>query len=368
MADQLLVTVVSGSPTSDGNRVLDEIMQRPHSEGLVAIVPKTRRKQRRVADGVSVMPTTERLVRMGQGCSCCTVRGDLMTKIRRIAEEKTAERVLIHTAANADLEIVNKTFTVADEAGAVLSDVARIDSLVTVVDARRVIETLAGRLSRPLIERIEAANVVLFDDDTDLSPEAMDQVLASVRAINPGARLIQTSMESPDLSSWSRAPLDHGQSAKAGRPASLPDNLTHRSFVFQERRPFHPGRFHAFLAEPWAGVLRVRGTLWMASRPELVCGLDVAGASRNIKPEGLWWASVPTADRPKSTQFQQYINAIWHPKFGDRHQNLSFKGVDVDEADLIDRLEATLLTQNELESPDQWASIPDPFEWPQVSS
>jgi G3E family GTPase len=196
----------------------------------------------------------------------------------------------------------------------------------------------------------------------------MEQVLASVRAINSGARLIQSSQESPDLNTWGRAPLDHGPSAIADRPTSLPNNVTDRSFVFQERRPFHPGRFHAFLAEPWAGVLRVRGTLWMASRPELVCVLDVAGASRDIKSEGLWWASVPTADRPQTTQFQHYMNAIWHPKFGDRHQNLSFAGVDVDETDLLDRLEACLLTQDELESPDQWASIPDPFEWPQVAS
>ncbi|MGB0641000.1 MAG: GTP-binding protein [Myxococcota bacterium] len=128
MSGQLAVTVLTGSPGNDGSRVFEQLIQQSEDVRLTAIVPKRSKKRSRSTGEVSVVPTTERLVRLGQGCSCCTVRADLMAKVQRIADEKSAEHILIHTSPHADLRTVAKTFTVADESGSMLSDVARIGS------------------------------------------------------------------------------------------------------------------------------------------------------------------------------------------------------------------------------------------------
>ena len=367
MAKQLSVTVVSGSPGNDGTRLVEQLIHQSSDVRLTAIVPKRSKKRNRSKGAVAVIPTTERLIQLGQGCSCCTVRADLMAKVQKIADEQSAEHILIHTTPHTDLRVLAKTFTVADQTGAVLSDVARIGSLVTVVDTATFIETLEGPGARSLIERLELANVVLLEGASDASAQQLDQIGRSIGAINTGARVVRDDEGGPLLTSlYADQPFDldlaEQRAAGASEPNAASDSVV--KFSYQARRPFHPARLHALLGEPWSGVIRAKGTFWVASRPEYACALDVAGMSRDISPEGMWWATVPLAQRPDSPQLQQYLETIWHPEFGDRHQNLSIVGTEVDEEELRGRFEACLLTDEEVAAPDQWASMPDPFEWP----
>ncbi len=148
MSHQLSVTVVAGSPGNDGTGIVEQLIHQSSDLRLAAIVPKRSKKRNRSKGDVAVIPTTERLVRLGQGCSCCTVRGDLMAKVQKIADDQSAEHILIHTMPHTDLRVLAKTFTVADDTGAVLSDVARIGSLVTVVDTATFLEALEGQGAR----------------------------------------------------------------------------------------------------------------------------------------------------------------------------------------------------------------------------
>jgi len=374
MSGQLSVTVLAGSPGNDGSRALSQLIQQSGDTRLTAIVPKRSKKRNRASGDVAVIPTTEHLVRLGQGCSCCTVRGDLMAKVHRIAEEQSAEHILIHTSPHSDLRMIAKTFTVADDSGSVLSDVAHIDSLVTVVDAESFLDTIEGAGARALVERVELANIILLEGASDFSAEDLEQVLGAIAALNAGAKVVRADGSDFDLGSLhSELPFDldlaEQRAAGAGQAAGQPQaEGPVVKFVYQARRPFHPTRLHALLGESWAGVLRVKGTFWVASRAEFACSLDVAGASRDMSPEGMWWATVPEGERPDSPDFQRYLETIWHPEFGDRHQNLSFVGTAVDEDGLSARFEDCLLTDEELQAPDQWASMPDPFDWPAAGS
>jgi len=373
MSGQLSVTVLTGTPDNDGSYALEQLIQHSGDLRLAAIIPKRMNKRSRPSGNVPLIPTTERLVKLGQGCSCCTVRGDLMAKVRRIADEQSAEHILIHTAPHADLRTLAKTFTVADDSGRVLSDVARIDSLVTVVDAKGFLDSLGRAGARSLMERLELANVVLLQGGSGIAPQDLEQVLGCIRAINASARVVQAEEEGFVLSALRAAQpfeLDLAEDRAAelagGEEGSEEAGSVVR-FDYQARRPFHPARLHALLAEPWPGVLRAKGTFWVASRPEYACALDVAGGSRNMSPEGMWWATVPVEQRPNSTQFKAYLEEIWHPAFGDRLQNLNIVGIAVDEQELLGRIEACLLTEEELSAPDEWSSLPDPFQWPAVN-
>ena len=364
MTNQLSVTVVSGSPGNDGTRVIEQLIHQSSDLRLAAIVPKRSKKRNRTKGDVAVIPTTERLIQLGQGCSCCTVRADLMAKVQKIADEQSAEHILIHTTPHTDLRVLAKTFTVADQTGSVLSDVARIGSLVTVVDTATFIETLEGPNARSLIEQLEIANVVLLEGSSDASEQQLEQIGRSIEAINAGARVVRDDEDGPLLSSlYTDQPFDLDLAEQRAAGSQSTSNSVMK-FAYQARRPFHPARLHALLGEPWSGVIRAKGTFWVASRPEFACSLDVAGMSRDMSAEGMWWATVPVDQRPDSPQLQQYLETIWHPEFGDRHQNLSIVGTEVDEEELRGRFEACLLTDEEVAAPDQWASMPDPFEWP----
>ena len=370
MTAPLSVTVLTISPETDGARIIEQLLRVPDGLRITAIVPR-RGQQQRHEQQVTVLPTTERLVRLGEGCACCTVRGDLMSKIEQIAAEQSADHIVIQAAPSSDLVTLAKTFTVANAAGAVLSEVACIESLVAVVDARRLLTTLQTASARPLVARIELANVIAIEGAAELTPATADRVLAALEALNPRARIVRSDEEHIALSSLrSEHPFDlrtaQQRTAQPDSDRSASDLIV--QLMYRDRRPFHPTRLHTLLTGSWAGVLRVQGTFWVASRPSYAGILDVAGGSRSTASGGMWWAAVSPEQRPNSEAFQEYIDAIWHPAFGDRHQELNIVGLDLDLDDLHSRLDQCLLTDEELAKPEHWPALPHPFSWPKESA
>lgn len=371
MSNPISVTILTGSVSEVTARVCDRVLQTGVDLRVAAILPRKSRKKGQSFDGVTVVPTTERFARLGKGCSCCTVRSDLMTKVQKIAEGQTADHIVIQASPQSDLRTLAKTFTVADHDGAILSDVARIEGFVAVIDAGRFMDKLETEAGRNQIESIEMANVVVVDGASTVTSVKYDHVVSIIAAINPTARveradsgqfnLSSLRVDEPfDLDVVEERLMDMGAaSAGEAEPAII------SRFVYEERRPFHPGRLYAVLHESWAGVIRAQGSFWVASRPEFARTLDVAGGSHKSSCSGMWWATVPEAQRPESPEFRRYAESIWHPEFGDRHQALSFVGCDVDEADMRVRLDRCLLTEDEISDSDRWSSMPDPFDWPE---
>jgi len=371
MTATLSVTVLTSSAETDGARVIERLLRDPDGLRITAIVPRRGQPQQSPRSQVSLLPTTERLVRLGEGCACCTVRGDLMSKIEQIVDEQSADHIVIQAAPSSDLVTIAKTFTVANAAGSMLSEVARIESMVAVVDARRLLATLQTTSARSLIARIELANVIVIVGVGELTPASAERVQAVLEALNPAARIARGDNEHFAISSLrSEHPFDLKTAqrgpAQLERARSTSDLIV--PFVYHDRRPFHPTRLHTLLTEPLDGVLRVQGTFWVASRPSHAGILDVAGGSRSTASGGMWWASVPPEQRPSSEAFQDYIDAIWHPAFGDRHQELTIIGLDIDEDDLQSRLDQCLLTDEELAKPEHWPELPHPFSWPKESA
>jgi len=289
-----------------------------------------------------------------------------MTKVRRIAEEQSADHIVVQAPSSADLEVLAKTFTVADESGAVLSDVARIQSMATVIDAGSFLRSLQGRAARDVIERIELANVIVIDGVDESDPATVKRLTLLLEALNPGARIARTDDDPFTLSSLRteepfalRSADDRAEQAHS--PSEHSDAIVR--FAYEARLPFHPARLHRLLQEQLSGVVRMEGVFWVASRPDLAVALDIAGQSRTTAVRGMWWASVPEGERPDSAEFKQYLEANWHAAFGDRYQELSIVGVDVDEGALRARLQQCLLTEEELCAPESWAGLPDPFRW-----
>jgi G3E family GTPase len=140
-----------------------------------------------------------------------------------------------------------------------------------------------------------------------------------------------------------------------------------RIVEFNARRPFHPQRLHAAVDLLLAGVVRTRGRLWLANRPDQVMWLESAGGGLRVAGAGKWLAAM-TAGEVAETDSERRIFAElqWEYRFGDRHTAMTVLVCGAEPAEILDALGGALLTDQELAAPQEWSRYQDPFgDWHQ---
>ena len=342
--------------------------------------------------GAALNRAEEKLVEMSNGCICCTLREDLLKEVAALAREGRFDCLVIESTGISEPLPVAETFTFTDEQGRCLNDLARLDTMVTVVDAYNFLRDYASadsladrRQARAeddercvvdlLIEQVEFADVIILNK-ADLVGEAqLRQLEGILRALNPRARQV--------ISRFGRVPL--GEIIETGRfdfeaaktaPGWLkelrgehtPETEEYgiSSFVYRARRPFHPERFMRCIQSEWPGVLRSKGFFWLATRHDLAGSWSQAGPACRTECAGKWWAAVPKHQWPDSDEDVRSIIAEWKKPWGDRRQEMVVIGQSLERARLTDLLDACLLTEAEMElGPAGWlATFKDPFfEW-----
>lgn len=335
--------------------------------------------------GCNLSHTTEALVELSNGCICCTLRGDLLAEVRRLAEQGRYDYLIIEGTGIAEPCPIAATFSFRDENGVSLSDFATLDTMVTVVDAASLFadyssaDLLRDRgLERDgedrrtlvdlLVEQIEFADVVVINKISEVTPETRAAIRRTIAALNPDARQVEanfgrlplSTVLSTGLFDEAKAeahPLWHKELYSPGEHVPETEEYGITSFVYRTRQPFDPKRLRAFLDAPWTGVIRAKGHFWLATRPRHVAVMSAAGAQRRCEPMGLWWASVPRRDWPDHLQFRQHVEKYWDDTWGDRRQELVFIGVGMDEPGLRAALDDCLATAD----PWRWRNLEDPF-------
>lgn len=335
----------------------------------------------------------EKLVELTNGCICCTLREDLLTEVRRLADEGRFDYLLIESTGIAEPLPVAASFAFRDENGDSLSDIARLDTMVTVVDAASLLndfsshDFLADRgetagegdersLVSLLVDQIKFADVIVLNKVTDAGRDRLDAARKIIASLNPEARLIETDhgrvahhdIFDTGLFDFDRAHL-HPTWAKElyGFADHIPetDEYGVTSFVYRARKPFHPGRIHRVLNGVLPGVIRAKGHFWLGSRPQWVAEYSLAGAISAVVPLGRWWASIPQDRWPGHPDAHDHIMANWSEPYGDRRQELVFIGAGMDQAAIRAVLDDALMTGAEEQDA---ASLPDPFpQWRTVA-
>ncbi len=340
------------------------------------------------AGGADLSQTEEKLVEMTNGCVCCTLRDDLLTEVRRLAAEGRFDYLVIEATGIAEPLPVAATFAFRDENGDSLADVARLDTMVTVVDAasllrqysshdflRDTAESLGEGDGRTivslLVEQIEFADVIVLNKVSDAGPVLTETARRIIRSLNADAKLIEADFADVplgDVLDTGRFDFDraheHPLWAKElhGFAHHVPETEEYgiSSFVYRARRPFHPARLQDFLTGPLPRVLRAKGHFWIATRPDWVGEFSLAGAIAQTSGLGRWWSAVPRARWPRDPDLLAQVEANWDPAFGDRRQELVFIGIDLDRAAITAALDACLIPALAF-TPRRWAGIPDPF-------
>lgn len=341
-----------------------------------------------VRDGAALHRTEEKLVEMQNGCICCTLREDLLREVADLARSQRFDYLLIESTGISEPMPVAETFTFLDEEGHGLSEVAELDTMVTVVDAKAFPRDLgkgedllerdlaAGEddertIDELLVEQVEFADVLVISKPDLVTCKELESLRALLTKLNPEAEQVVAEHGKIDVAkilATGRFDFDKASSQPGwlkilrGDEASEADEYGVGSFVYRARRPFQPERLHELLECDWPGVLRSKGWLWLASRHDLVGMWQQAGGACTFACAGSWWAAAPKDEWPEDTDFAAEIRENWQEPFGDRRQEIVIIGVDYDEENLREVLDACLLTDAEMAlGAEAWAGFADPF-------
>ncbi|MBC2807500.1 GTP-binding protein [Rhizobium ruizarguesonis] len=391
--NRLPVTVLAGFLGAGKTTILNHVLR--NREGRrVAVIVNDMSEVNIDADlvrdgGANLSRTDETLVELTNGCICCTLRDDLLSEVRRLAAAGRFDYLLIEGTGIAEPLPVAATFSFRDESGAALCDVARLDTMVSVVDAVNLLADYASaeflrdrgesrdgdderKLVELLVEQIEFADVVVINKAQDVPPAALAEVRRIVAALNPDARVIETgfgrlkldAILNTGLFSEARAarhPLWHKELFGWGEHVPETEEFGISSFVYRSRRPFDPSRLRDFLDRKWSGLIRAKGHFWLATRPDEIGLLSITGTQCRIDTKGFWWASVPKAQWPRYPQFHQLIDRHWDEVWGDRRQELVFIGAGFDEDAIRTALGDCLTGEETGLDPQTAAGLRDPF-------
>jgi G3E family GTPase len=319
--------------------------------------------------------TEEKLVEMSNGCICCTLREDLMVEVEKLAKEGRFDYLLIESTGISEPVPVAQTFSFVDEENGIdLSRFSYIDTMVTVVDCFNFFkdfgtsELLQDRnltdidgdnrtIVNLLTDQIEFANIIILNKTDLVDKDTLGILKASIQKLNPGARIIASSFGkvlpaeilNTGLFDFEEAQRSAGWQKELEADGHTPETEEYGigSFVFRSQKPFHPERFWNYLNDNYpAGIIRAKGLFWLASRPHQALNFSQAGGSTRLESAGVWWCSMPHAERVRYAAYidnQEAIEGRWSKEWGDRFIELVFIGQDLDKEKIISDLEKCLL-------------------------
>ena len=396
--ERLPVTVLSGFLGAGKTTILNHVLNNREGRKVAVIVndmSEINIDASLIKQEVELNRTEEKLVEMSNGCICCTLREDLLLEVKELAKNKRFDYLMIESTGISEPLPVAETFTFADENGESLSEVARLDTMVTVVDAVNFLKDFEEALDLRdsgenlgedddrniadlLIDQIEFCDVILISKTDLIDASQLDNLKAILYGLNRTADILPIkngnvpldkiiSTQKFDFLKAQQAPGWLQEMRGEHKPETEEYGI--KSIVYSARRPFYPDRFYDFLHQDWdkadGKLLRSKGYFWLATRPEYAIQWNQAGGVARYSFAGMFWKAVPESQWPQDEDYLASIKEKWVEPFGDMRQELVFIGQSLDENTIRKQMDSCLLNDDDLlNGKAYWKLLNDPFpEW-----
>ena len=331
---------------------------------------------RLIQDGGVVGQGDDSLVALQNGCICCTLKMDLVKQLNDIINTRRFDYIVIEASGICEPAPIAQTISTYPkmiDAKLLKNGAARLDAIVTVVDALRMRDEfgLGDELQRKdleeddlaslVIQQIEFCNIILLNKASEISKDELAHLKAVVRAIQPKAEIMECNYGDIELGKilnthlfdfekvatsarWIEAMQDEDEELENEESGEALEYGI-ETFVYHRRRPMNLGAFDEFVSTQWPrGVVRAKGMCYFADEPETCYLFEQSGKQFNITNAGQWYATMPEKERKALYERNPQLAKDWDDKYGDRMQKIVFIGQNLDrkaiEAQLDQCLEA----------------------------
>lgn len=388
------VTVLSGYLGSGKTTLLNHILHNRQGLKVAVIVndmSEVNIDSELVQNQGGFSRTEEKLVEMSNGCICCTLREDLLVEVEKLVANSDIDYILIESSGISEPVPVAQTFSYVDERmGIDLTKYCQLDTMVTVVDAQRfwndfgsgdsllersqAVSAVDDRnIADLLLDQIEFCNVLILNKADLVKEEELEKLEKVIRTLQPEAKIICTEysqVEPKQILNTQQFDFEKA-SRSAGWIKELNEGVENHvpeteeygisSYVYKGDEPFHAERLLNWCNQLPEEVVRMKGIVWCATHNNISLLFSQAGSSVKVEPLSYWVASLPKKRQKDILANNPEVQALWHPKYGDRHTKLVFIGMDLDIDKINSGLESCLLTAEEHE--EDWGKLRDPFNW-----
>ncbi|MDQ0340053.1 G3E family GTPase [Caldalkalibacillus uzonensis] len=372
------VTVLSGYLGAGKTTILNHVLNNKQGLKVAVIVndlSEVNIDANLIQNEGALSRTDEKLVEMSNGCICCTLREDLLVEVERLAKEGRFDYILIESTGIGEPVPVAQTFTYVDEEqGIDLSKYCRLDTMVTVVDAYRFWidfssgESLMDRNQAVgeddtrdvvdlLIDQIEFCDVLILNKCDLVNEQDLAKLEKLLRKLQPTAKFIRASHGQVDpreilntgLFNFERASQSAGwiKELQKGEHTPETDEYGINSYVYRRKRPFHPERLARWFEEWPEEIVRAKGLVWLASRPDVANNISQAGPSIQFGPAGYWIAALPEEEREALLAEQPQLKQTLASEHGDRINEIVFIGIHLDPERVTKSLDECLVSDEE---------------------
>lgn len=308
MVQSIPVTLLSGFLGSGKTTLLNHLLAETKGRKIAVVVNDLSAVN---IDAGLIARTDQELVELSNGCICCTLRDELIQHVVRLAQAGDLDGLVIESTGVSEPLAVAHGF-VAQVDGQPLRSLARLDTLVTVVDAPSFLEdfhTLDRVEDRNpevpsedrrdiavlLAEQIEFADVLIVNKVDLVDPRVLPSIRSRLRALNPQARVIETvygkvavadvlNTESFDYETSMASPAWQRELEKPHIPETVEYGIA--NFTLESDQALHPERFFRFFAKKRPELLRAKGWFHLATQPGARWLFHIAGSKKKIEFAG----------------------------------------------------------------------------------